>query len=192
VKTCLITLDFINDICHPEGKLARYADRIAKNRVIEHANQAIALTRENKWPVVHVKVAFRDNYLDGSSVSPLFTKAKANQVLKQSEWGAQFVSTLDYQQDDVVIIKHRVSAFYGTDLDLILRANRIEHIILCGVATNNAVELTAREAHDRDYVVSVLSDASESANDEEQEASLHFLSRIANVRAVESLINATK
>ena len=83
--------------------------------------------------------------------------------------------------EDMIVVKHRVSAFYGTDLEVILRANKIEHLIICGVATNNAVELTAREAHDRDYKVTIASDATETLNDHEQQASLNFLRKIATV-----------
>lgn len=104
------------------------------------------------------------------------------------EWGGQFCEELEVEQDDVEIIKHRVSAFYGTDLELILRANAIEELILVGVATNNAVELTAREAHDRDFKVQVIEDATECGSDKEKSASLHFLSRITEVLSTNQLI----
>lgn len=73
-------------------------------------------------------------------------------------------------------------------MDLILRANCIEKLILTGVATNNAVELTAREAHDRDYEVQIIEDTTECGSDEEQQASIHFLSRITTWLSTEDLI----
>ncbi len=104
------------------------------------------------------------------------------------DWSSDFCPALQRHDNEIEIIKHRVSAFYGTDLDLILRANKIEHIILCGVATDNAVELTAREAHDRDYHVTVIHDATETSSDAAQGASLNFLSKIANVISTNELI----
>ncbi|MCB1117823.1 MAG: cysteine hydrolase, partial [Chlamydiia bacterium] len=95
---------------------------------------------------------------------------------------------LHIKTDDVQIIKHRVSAFYGTDLDLILRGNSVREIVLVGIATNNAVELTAREAHDRDFKVQVIGDATECGSDEEKSASLNFLSRITEVLSTDQLI----
>lgn len=188
MKTCVITLDLINEICHKNGKLARYADRIEKNNILKKINHLLAWAREKNYLIIHVKLAFRSNYYDASTISPLFSAAKNNEVLKINNWGTQFISALDRRDNDIEIIKHRVSAFYGTDLDLILRANRIEQLILCGVATNNAVELTAREAHDRDYHVTIVSDASESADDESQKASLNFLARISNISTTNALI----
>ena len=188
MKTCLINLDLINDICHPKGKLAKYTARIEDSCIIEKINQLSDWARSKKYLVAHVKLAFRPNYIDSSLISPLFSRAEKYQALKASEWGTQLCDTCDVHPDDVLITKHRVSAFYGTDLDLILRANCIEHLILTGVATNNAVELTAREAHDRDFHVTIVSDATETANDEEKASSLNFLSRIANVLTCDEIM----
>jgi len=187
MRTCIITLDIINDICHPDGGLAHYADRIKQNKIISNINDILAWGRQNNLLVIHVGLGFRSNYQDGSLISPLFKRVQENQRLKTSEWGSQFCETLDRSENDVEIIKHRVSAFYGTDLDLILRANKIEKLVLTGVATNNAVELTAREGHDRDFVVTIVSDATEAANDNEKEASLNFLRKISEITTSELL-----
>jgi nicotinamidase-related amidase len=127
-----------------------------------------------------VRVGFQHHYHDSSTVSPMFSTAKQNNVLALNEWNGKFCTALHRENTDAEVIKHRVSAFYGTDLDLILRANRIEHLILTGVSTSMAVEATAREAHDRDFSVTVIEDATECASDEEKKASLNILSRIAN------------
>lgn len=188
MKTCIITLDIINDICHPDGKLARYADRIKRAKIIENTNKILSWGRKNGFLIIHVRLGFRSNYRDGSLTSPLFKRAQENKILKLSEWGSQFCDALERNENDVEVVKHRVSAFYGTDLDLILRANKIEKLVLTGVATNNAVELTAREAHDRDFAITVISDATEAANDQEKEASLNFLTKITEVTTLASLI----
>ncbi len=188
MKTSIITLDIINDLCHPDGKLARYIDRIERSNVIKNINSITEWGREHNILNIHVRLGFRSNYKDGSAISPIFKLASEKRILQISEWGSQFCDALDRAEDDIEIIKHRVSAFYGTDLDLILRANKIERLILTGVATNNAVELTAREAHDRDYAVTVISDATECSDNEAKKASLNFLSRIAEVKTTASLI----
>jgi len=57
-----------------------------------------------------------------------------------------------------VVTKKRVSAFTGSDLEVLLRANGIRHLVLCGIATSGVVLSTLREAADKDYQVTVLSD----------------------------------
>src|SRR5262249_12100089 len=65
---------------------------------------------------------------------------------------------IEVEAADLIVTKSRVSAFAGTDLDLLLRANDIETLILFGIATSGAVLATALHAADRDYRVIVLKD----------------------------------
>lgn len=58
----------------------------------------------------------------------------------------------------VVVTKRRVSAFTGSDLDVVLRAGEIRHLVLCGIATSGVVLSTVREAADKDYRLTVLAD----------------------------------
>lgn len=187
MKTAIITLDIINDICHAQGKVARYSERISSNKIIENINTITAWGRKKGHLVIHVRVGFSAHYLDGSTKSPVFAAAKEKGALIAGEWGGQFCDELQVESQDLGIIKHRVSAFYGTDLDLILRANGIERMILTGVATNNAVELTAREGHDRDYELTIVEDATECASDEEKRASIYVLSRFAKWHTTKDL-----
>jgi nicotinamidase-related amidase len=59
---------------------------------------------------------------------------------------------------DLVITKRRISAFTGSDLEVILRAQKIGHLVLAGIATSGVVLSTVREAYDQDYELTVLSD----------------------------------
>lgn len=188
MKKAIITLDIINEICNSKGKIARYSDRILENKIIDNINKITSWGRNKAYMIIHVRLGFRSHYLDSSCNSPIFSKAKDNKALSIDEWGGQFCRELKINTDDIQITKHRVSAFYGTDLDLILRANNTKEIILVGIATNNAVELTAREAHDRDFKVQVVEDATECGSNEEKSASLNFLSRICEVTSTNRLI----
>jgi nicotinamidase-related amidase len=60
--------------------------------------------------------------------------------------------------DDIVIVKHRISAFAGTDLDMILRANEINTLVLFGIATSGGVLSTLTDAADLDYRLFVIKD----------------------------------
>jgi nicotinamidase-related amidase len=67
---------------------------------------------------------------------------------------------------DLVIIKKRVSAFAGSDLEVILRSQGLTHLVLTGVATSGVVLSTLREAADKDYQLTVLSDCCEDRDEE--------------------------
>ncbi|MDQ1247375.1 MAG: hypothetical protein QG597_1745 [Actinomycetota bacterium] len=84
----------------------------------------------------------------------------------------QLVGPLTPQEGDVVIDKQRYSAFYGTELDNILRGEGITDLIICGVMTNCCCETTARDAFMRDYRVFVVADATATADDDLHVASL--------------------
>ena len=178
MKTAIINLDIINDITHKDGKIASYVDRIEKENMINHINHINQWARKQQHLVVHVRVGFDENYAQCSQVSPIFKNAKKYGALNLSKWGSNYHASLEIEPSDIEVIKHRISAFYGTDLDLICRANQVERLIFTGVSTSMAVELTAREAHDRDYQVVVITDATTCASDEEKNASLASLKRI--------------
>jgi nicotinamidase-related amidase len=186
-QKALLVIDFINDLAHPKGKLARYADRISENRVIEHANQCIAHARKQNWLIVFVKIGFSSSYAECPKHSPLFGGMQKNQALLLDSWGTNFHEDLALQPEDLIIIKHRVNCFYATPLEAILRAQNINTIFLSGIATNMAVEHTAREAHDRDYSVNIVQNACEALTKEIHDSALNSLSRISNILSTSDL-----
>lgn len=186
-KVAVITLDFINDIVHADGKLA--AAGVEYHDCIECANQVTAWARAQQWPVIHVKVGFSANYAEWPAHSPLFAAAPSKQALMLESWGAEFHAALQQDARDLIVTKHRVNAFYGTNLDVILRAQQIETLVLCGVSTQMAVESTARDAHDRDYSVIIVHDACQAASQAIHEASLMNLARISHVMSSQQLLS---
>lgn len=181
-RTLLLTLDYINGIMHPDGKFATSAKMAKEQKVIEKANQAIAWARNNKVLIAHVKVGFPESYANCPRHSPLFGSLPEQKALMLGTWETEFYANLDVRSEDTIIIKHRVSAFYNTDLETLLRANQIETLILCGVSTNYAVEMTAREAHDRDYQVITIKDACAANTPESHEQAFALaLSRLTKV-----------
>lgn len=180
-QTALLVIDFINDIAHIQGKIARSAERIEKNHVMEHANQAIAFAREKNYLLIFVKVGFHPGYPDCPKHSPLFGAAAQHGALLLGSWGTEFHEKLHVKTSDLVVVKHRVNAFYCTPLEAILRAQGVQTLVLSGTATNMTVEHTAREAHDRDYSVHILQDACETATEEAHKAALDSMSRFCKI-----------
>jgi len=77
-------------------------------------------------------------------------------VLEEKDW--EIHAAVAPQPGDIVVEKHRVSAFFGSDLDMILRSNDIETLVLFGLITGGVVLGTLLDAFDADYRVIVLKD----------------------------------
>ena len=181
MKKLLLVVDLINDIIHPDGKLAHYADRIIDNNILANTNHVIRWARRNSIQVAHVKVGFSKGYHECPKHSPMFGRVPELQALMLGTWGTEFHTAIEIHPDDLIIIKHRVNAFYATDLEALLRAQDIKQLYLCGVATNYAIEHTARDAHDRDYRVNIIIDACEAASQEAHDTALSSLSRFCEL-----------
>jgi nicotinamidase-related amidase len=176
--------DAIVSIYTREGKDAFLA-RVAN--VLNHA-RAIGMT------IIHIKVGFRPGLPEVSSRNALFGAIKSSehhQRLFREPLGA-IPDVIAPQDDEVVITKHRISAFAGTDLDMILRANDIDTLVLCGIATSGVVLSTPIEAADADYRLAVISDGCA-----DLDASLHdclvqrFFPTRGSVFSTEGFIAAT-
>jgi len=116
--------------------------------------------RLSKVNVIHVQVGFRPGLPEVGTRNPLFAAIKSSpqwQQIFQGTAGAIHPAAAP-QGDDIVIVKHRVSAFAGTDLDMILRAREVETLILMGIATSGVVLSTLLQASDADYRVIVVKD----------------------------------
>ncbi|OPY77280.1 MAG: Isochorismatase [Syntrophus sp. PtaU1.Bin005] len=100
----------------------------------------------------------------------------------------EIMDVLTPSQTDSVIDKNRYSAFFGTGLDEMLRAEGIEELIITGVMTNCCCETTARDAFMRDYRVFFVSDATATADEELHLATLKNMAfAFAHVLDTESL-----
>ena len=73
---------------------------------------------------------------------------------------------LRHLNNEITVVKRRVSAFTGSDLEVVLRGQDIKHIILTGIATSGVVLSTIREASDKDYRITVLADACADGDEE--------------------------
>lgn len=108
--------------------------------------------------VVHVRVAFRAGYPDLAPANKVFAAFTSHFDLTDSNPGTDIHPSLGRQDSDIVVLKKRVSAFAGSDLDIVLRSREVTALVLAGVTTSGAVLSTLRAAADLDYELTVLSD----------------------------------
>jgi len=184
MKRALLVIDFINDIVDPTGKLAGkgYANFIAEHGTFDHLNTAIGAFREAGDSVIFVRLAFHPSYNNQPKGSPVFGKAHEFGILADGTWSTEINDAVDYRKgDDEVVVKTRVSAFHGTGLADMLRVAGVTDVYIAGVATDLAVEAAARSAHDNDFTVHVVTDASAAANQADHDKSLHVLPKFAQL-----------
>lgn len=186
-KSALLVIDFINDIVNPDGKLKSCVAYCEQHDVFSKANQAIAWAKQNTVPVIFVKVGFSKNYIECPKSSQVFSAAEQHGALTLGEWGTEFDTRINADQADAVIIKHRVSCFYNTDLETILKANNIDTILLAGVATEMAIVSAAREGLDRDYQMVVLEDACGGRDHAGHDMAISMCNNVAKVIKVAEL-----
>lgn len=183
-KTLFLVMDMINDLVAADGFSAQtYGVQVAERGVLENTAAAIAAARGAGVQVGYVRVGFSPDYREAPENSPIFAGARKHGIFRLGTPGTQVHPALAPQPQDFDIVKHRVSPFYATALDAILRANRIERIVMCGVSTNGVVHSGARDAHDRDYEVVILEDCCAGASEAEHDHAIACLGRYATIVA---------
>lgn len=131
--------------------------------------------------LIHVQEAHRKNDAD--------FRVRPRHAVKGT-WGSDFIKELYPQGEEYTIPKRRHSAFAHTDLDLYLREENLDTVVVTGVWTNVCVRSTASDALYNAYKVITLSDGVHSKNDEMHEAGLRDLSIFTKVMTIDEYIQA--
>ncbi len=126
--------------------------------LIHSITKAIDAARKNKIPVIYVVIGFRKGYPEVSPNNKSFVMLKSGAMSLDTEESAKVHESVAPLPGEIIITKKRTSAFAGSDLEVVLRSFGINHLVLTGIATNGVVLSTTREAADKDYKITVLSD----------------------------------
>ena len=190
MKKAIIICDFINEIINNEGKFKGkgYAAYAEKNNTLTNTAKAITEARKLGFTIIYVKVGFSADYKEQPKNSMLFGKADQFEALKLETWSTSITDKLDVKDNDFIITKHRVSPFYATSLETILRNNKTTDLYICGCATDLVVSSAARDAHDRDFNVFVLEDCCAAGSTKDHEEALNAIRKIATVGVSNNLI----
>ena len=133
--------------------------------LLNRTAKLIAAARTAAIPVIYVVVGFRPGYPEVSDRNATFNGLKASGAFATGA-DTKIHPVVAPLAEEIVVTKHRVSAFAGTDLDLILRANGIETLILTGIITSGVVLSTLRHAADADYRLLVVGDCCSDRDEE--------------------------
>ena len=153
----------------------------------------LGAARAQGLKVIHVQVGFRPGLPEISSRNALFAAIKNSPQWQQIFEGPSGAihPAVEPEGEEAVVTKHRIGAFAGTDLEMILRAGEIETLVLLGIATSGVVLSTLLHAVDADYRVLVVKDCCF-----DQDAEVHstlvekIFPRLATVTTAAELIDA--
>ena len=192
-KNALVIIDVQNEFCHPDGPFARKGmDMRIIDEMLSPLKRLISAAHKYGVPVVFVR-----NVEDSATDSEAWTlrpdgdeRTVNGMICRRGSWGAEFYG-ITPQPDDTVVEKHRFSAFVNTPLDTVLRARKIDVLVLAGVASNVCVESTARHAVMLDYHVVLAEDACASwdraAHDMTMQNTRCFLGKVSDSATISNL-----
>jgi len=191
-STAVVALHYQNEVLHPDGKIkvGLSADSPERARVIRAARSLLTQARASQTPIAHVRVAYRPDYADVNQNAPIFRNVVAIGAVPEGQWGAEFFEELapDPHSPGEFVVKHaRINAFYGSQLEEILKVLDARRLIIAGVATHSVVESTVRHAVDIGFEVTVAADACAAASPATHEASLQSMKLIADIQEVSAL-----
>jgi ureidoacrylate peracid hydrolase len=171
--TALLLIDLQNETLHPDGGLAGDFPASA-GPLLDAVRQLVTWAHERRLPVIWARLAFRPGHFDAVRDS----MSRSRGTLVDGTWGAELLDGLGRRDDDVVITKKRPSAFFQTDLDLVLRGLGVHRLVVGGVSTNWAVESTVRDGHSHDYEIIVVREATGTPFAELHEPSLRSMGTV--------------
>ncbi len=119
---------------------------------------AAAAARAAGIRVIYVVVGFRKGHPEVSPRNKSFAAIAGTGRFGADDPGARIHHAVGPAPGDVIVTKRRVSAFAGSDLDVVLRSGGIDSLVLTGIATSGVVLSTLRQAADLDYQLTVLAD----------------------------------
>jgi ureidoacrylate peracid hydrolase len=167
-NAALITIDVQNDFCSPEAPPAKNFGRDVTMHVamIDALLTLVHFARQQGLPIVHVRTeepawavsdATRELRLRHKQRRAEGVPNMDYQLCQPGSFGAEFYR-LNPEKDDIVVVKHRYSAFFSTNLEVILGSLNRQSLIFCGGGTNMCLESSVRDAFMRDFYCVVVRD----------------------------------
>ena len=146
--------------------MAGYKERMLK------ARRLIDKAREQDIPVIFIQEVHRPDLVDfGRELDG----DEDVHCLEDDPNTAIAVEQTGFRSDDYLIKKRRYSAFFGTDLEILLRGLKVDTLLLCGGLTDVCVHYTFVDAHQSDYFCRVIEDCVGGSSEEAHEAALRAM-----------------
>jgi nicotinamidase-related amidase len=190
-NTALLLLDLQNDFIHPDGAYGRAGLKNADIAALPARMQPLAKLFRAQGGMI---VATLFTLVSGRGQEPIIAPhlKELRPFLKKGDfapgsWGQALVDELSPADSNVEKIAY--SAFYMSRLEYVLRKSGIERIIGGGIVTNGGVASTIREAHVREFDITVLSDGCAAFSRELHNVSIDALKPVARIATVDEILN---
>ena len=194
-RCALIIQDMQNDVVMEGGAFASSGapTHCREQNAIANAVRLADQCRTKGVPVIHVWFVVEPGAPGLTLNAPLFEGVVDSKAVVRGTWGAQPVPGLEPKPGDHVITKMRMSAWEGTSLETILKAERRDIVIVTGAWTNMSIEHTARTGADKGYVMIVPEDCCATMNADWHRASIDYaLQNVSAVTKVDDVIAALR
>ncbi len=162
--TALVIVDVQNDFVHPEGvnKSPDYWEKFPQfPKMLERLPRLLEAARKADNLIIFVRGIYDPQYIAPPFVVAMERMGLYGRICISGTFGADFFGDIRPAAEssrEVIVTKHRYSAFWGTDLDMILRSNGIKTLVMTGTSTSTCVESTTRDAFFNDYYVVLAED----------------------------------
>lgn len=183
-RTALIIIDMQKDFLDPRGYASKTGlDVSVLRKIIPSVSRILACARRLDMLVIHTREGHRPDLSDCPSAKLERSRAAGAEIgsvgplgrlLIRGQSGHDFIRELRPLLCEQIVDKPGYGAFHQTDLEPLLKALDIQHLLICGVTTEVCVHSTLREAVDRGYSCTLIADACGSAFPELHEAALQM------------------
>lgn len=184
--TALVVVDVQNDFCHPEGVFGKLGhDLSMMPPMAERLGALVEAARRKSMLIIWVRATYDDIVTSAPLAETYNRRNFTHSQCLEGSWGADWYGgvTPTAAPNEVVVTKHRFSAFWDTAIDLYLRSNRIKTAVVTGVVTSGCVESTVRDAFFNDYYAVVASDCVAEASQERHDYALRKMAQAFGVVA---------
>jgi nicotinamidase-related amidase len=183
--TALLLVDMQRDFIDPQGAFGELGiDLSMYDASRPRLAELLAAARDSSALVVHIQMTSLPGRMSDSPAQMRFNLRMHEEALRDGlplsytipgTPGHEFVPEFAPLGDELVVRKYRSSGFWGTNLDLLLRSNGIQTVVVAGCTTEGCVESTARDAMFNDYYVVVAEDCVASDDRAQHDASLFLM-----------------
>ena len=193
--TAVVVVDMQNDLVSPDGVGGRAGGNVsAQQAIIPALQRLLDAARGAGARVVYVRLVTEQNY---ATMHPSWlyryrvmdwVKLPLDRRLPEDGWGGEVVEEITPQSGDLVVKKHRESAFIGTELDQVLRSNGVRSVIVVGTATGGCVQATAQDAQWLDYYAVVARDCVPGGASRRNQVGLALMAEACDTPTAEEII----
>lgn len=181
-NTAVMIIDMQRDFLYPGGFGEELGNDVSTtNKIIPTVQKILAKAREEDMLVIHTREGHRPDLSDlveskkrGGNIGK---EGPMGRILVRGEYGHDIVDELTPIEGEVILDKPGKGAFYQTDLEMILKSNKIEKLIVMGVTTHVCVQSTIREANDRGFECLMVEDGCAAFDPADHEDSIRMINQ---------------